>query len=766
MFEYGVVKKYFSDRGFGYITVKGQSDIFFRINKVQTSTGNITEGTKVKVDTEPSKKGGLQAKTVMILDTFHNPYNFVRPLNIPDIESEVTRKAAPSHIKLSGQSGVIKATISTKSPFCIIGKEVDEVSLDDSKTHKTYDFYKTGNKYIVPGSSVRGSIRSIFEAITNSCFSILSENDKDEHNRPLFYRGEMGESNKIIPAKVIYDKKTNTYQAELFTGHVKDPDVEKNLQYAAWVFKYGTAGKKKDNAKKNISYNEEYKKRFIDKPSDRMKLSHGQKVYAKLEEIKYNKQTQRNPITFTFYSVKEFSTTPKKDYIEGYYFESGYEGDRNADNKHDERFFYRISNKCKKIKEKLPIDDVVIQKYNALLTNYVKTNWDKEEKNLNLKAGNSKHSRHIQQKEKALNKDKPNFVYVKVSKDYKQIEAIYPVMMSRTQYKYSVLDLLDSSLHHCKEYDKLCPACRLFGWVKSEKLYPEAVQNNENSEQLEDKHKKSDSYKGRVRFSDAELKSFNSFPKRYILKPLGEPSPTAIPLYLYDSNSVEDLSNYIHAYNEKHLTLRGRKMYLDHGKQGKSKHYELLDTKNSIEKTNLNRTITAFDPGTEFTFSIEFQQLRDIELGALLWALELEPDIYHHFGYAKPFGMGKVKVNIENISLNTPIKDSYLKWDSPGLKIVNLKEKDYYVSIFKKELEKIYGKAFEELENYKDLSSILSPKVKNDIMYPPGQEDIKKSYQWFQKNKKWNGKKKASEYKNVLPLASSISDDSGFPKKF
>ena len=59
-------------------------------------------------------------------------------------------------------------------------------------------------------------------------------------------------------------------------------------------------------------------------------------------------------------------------------------------------------------------------------------------------------------------------------------------------------------------------------------------------------------------------------------------------------------------------------------------------------------SIKPVKPGVTFRFRIYFENLRDFELGALLWALILpgEPgkDYCHSLGMGKPLGMGAVKI--------------------------------------------------------------------------------------------------------------------------
>ncbi|SCW73700.1 CRISPR-associated protein [Lachnospiraceae bacterium C10] len=108
---------------------------------------------------------------------FVNPYNFIRLSN--ENYSIKREKSDDDHI-----SGVIKCKLITKTPLCI--PDVEKKKEDqDVKNHFIYPFFSVGEKenkeYIIPGSSIRGVIRSMHETLTGSCFVTLP----DEYNLTL-----------------------------------------------------------------------------------------------------------------------------------------------------------------------------------------------------------------------------------------------------------------------------------------------------------------------------------------------------------------------------------------------------------------------------------------------------------------------------------------------------------------------------------------------------------------------------------------------------
>jgi CRISPR-associated protein (TIGR03986 family) len=72
-----------------------------------------------------------------------------------------------------------------------------------------------------------------------------------------------------------------------------------------------------------------------------------------------------------------------------------------------------------------------------------------------------------------------------------------------------------------------------------------------------------------------------------------------------------------------------------------------LDDEN-IENSKSHTKIRPIKPGITFSFRIYFENLRDFELGAILWVLTIpgkkETEYRHKLGMGKPYGMGTVKI--------------------------------------------------------------------------------------------------------------------------
>ena len=84
--------------------------------------------------------------------------------------------------------------------------------------------------------------------------------------------------------------------------------------------------------------------------------------------------------------------------------------------------------------------------------------------------------------------------------------------------------------------------------------------------------------------------------------------------------------------------VRGRKFYR-HRLEG-------VLTRAGGRKDRQNKTVQAVAPGSVFTFEVEYNDLREQELRLLLYALALEPGLWHKVGLGKPIGMGSAHIEI------------------------------------------------------------------------------------------------------------------------
>lgn len=111
---------------------------------------------------------------------FINPYSFVA------LRPDVKRGSLESDEKK--YTGVIEYSLLTKTPLIIPNTSNDDAFKCGVEDHRSYDFFsytdlsgKSGScegefcRPVIPGSEIRGMLRSYFEILTNSCLSMVDE---------------------------------------------------------------------------------------------------------------------------------------------------------------------------------------------------------------------------------------------------------------------------------------------------------------------------------------------------------------------------------------------------------------------------------------------------------------------------------------------------------------------------------------------------------------------------------------------------------------
>lgn len=145
---------------------------------------------------------------------------------------------------------------------------------------------------------------------------------------------------------------------------------------------------------------------------------------------------------------------------------------------------------------------------------------------------------------------------------------------------------------------------------------------------------------------------------------LGSPKPTTFQHYLVQPSSQKrDLKHYASAFGSPdapETVIRGHKLYWHKGAVGRA---EIEDTdflKEAEKEQKKDTQHTQFRPvqaGMQFTFNVHFENLSQVELGALLWVLDLAADEQYRLslGMGKPLGMGAIKIT-HTVSLTDRVR--------------------------------------------------------------------------------------------------------------
>lgn len=617
---------------------------------------------------------------------FINPYTFVPVQRSQSIKRNPLLPANPDKL----HTGILKCRLYVKTPLGIPDAEREK---EDEKGHKEYPFFSYNEEGksipVIPGSSLRGVIRSVFEAATDSCFSTLRDNtglSRRIENRSAYQPGILKWENG----------KWHLYQAERYLL-AADPRL----------FKKNTGGGN-------------YTK-YEGIPDD---------IYVSIEEEGNGIRTAitKKNVKLRFGDLVEFKPYSEGTYKKGKYLiwsgaagnvskkisqgtnETGkktglvYIGETFGKKKHGESIF------TVKAEERGVTAEQLSKAYEGLL------------ETLDI------------YRNPAINRSKGHSGY----KDFEHAkkEAGIPVWYSIEDKKLSLASIgrtfYNTSLNEltgerkpCTNRDKLCEACMLFGMVGEESLG------------------------SRVRISDAravgDYTLDNGMMKSVTLKIMGQPRYSYLPFYARTTaspnskpnNSVKKIPG---SYDDGNVEIAGRKFYWHNRSAATDSRLYMAD-----KKVNMNSTMELVMPGSEFSFDIYYDGITDEQLQKLMWCIHFgennkDGNLCNKLGHGKPLGLGSVKIVIEE-NVERIFKEGSYGWKKEKMPEVKSKpELKRY-----RELKKIM-----DFRGPDDNIPIKYPYVcnenKDDLSESGRNEDAR--HVWYMKNKEAGWK----EYDSVETL--------------
>lgn len=252
----------------------------------------------------------------------------------------------------------------------------------------------------------------------------------------------------------------------------------------------------------------------------------------------------------------------------------------------------------------------------------------------------------------------------------------------KVDYEVSAWDLLHDSLQPAMAISQLSPADRVFGWVKVDADMGAWVKGERIAA-------RGLLCVGPVRCISSSAEAVERFaPPGVPLAILSAPKPQHGRFYVARSPNGEAQQNGLSKQAAGYSSgkgLRGRKVYPhqvslpdehwnnpteDRTQQprGTPAHYQEYrrPCKDGEEqRDDQNRSILGWvKPGAQFSFDLQVQNLSAVELGALLWLLDLPDDCFFRFGGGKPLGFGSVGLEIESCDLRTgnELRARYRTW--------------------------------------------------------------------------------------------------------
>lgn len=223
-----------------------------------------------------------------------------------------------------------------------------------------------------------------------------------------------------------------------------------------------------------------------------------------------------------------------------------------------------------------------------------------------------------------------------------------PTMMFRLPYRNSPLDLIPEPLRRPLDIDF---ADAIFGYIRRKDDFKPNAPPRQGDPAW--------AYAGRVSVSDAHLAPDEQLQGLFLdpLTPaiLSTPKPTTFQHYLVQpKHQKEDLSHFDSPTEDAQGTprgvrtvLRGTKLYWHRGPRSRDQLHKGDVPNNSTQHTRM-RPVAA---GKRFVFKIRFDNLSDVELGALCWALQPRGhdgrNYRHRLGMGKPLGMGSIQLTAQ-----------------------------------------------------------------------------------------------------------------------
>lgn len=528
------------------------------------------------------------------------PYNFVE---LPDkvVSAEVDSISKPQNKYYSElHTGYIDCELTTASPLYIRAGLNSEEFQEDKEAKDLSAFYYTDpdtQKPVLPGSSLRGMMRSLIEIVSFSKISKVSDQQR------FFFRSVAAFSDDSTGS--LYKNKLNSKHVK--AGYLRHENGTWFIQPAKSIEgqTFIRIEDKNVNLPDFISMNDgAYKPQYF--PNVSFSLDKGKKKATELSA---------EPEKFDYLGVLVTSGNMK---------ETGAQSSGKADRK----YHYLIQQPDPK-PQRLKISDIAIRDYKNSLTTFQKYGSNQKDENADSpfseKDGFLKKGRCVFYCEASEGEDitlfgqSPNFRIAYSFKESGEAASADDFVPEKLKSSDVVeVDIAES----------------IFGYVRDNKT-------NKSEQQA---------CAGKVAFSDGICQEenvkdiFMVNEAGEIPKILASPKPTTFQHYLVQTSSNKQTLKHYASKPEQDTVIRGHKLYWHKGETPDIWH---PDSDNASD-TQITR-IRPIKPNKVFTFKINFENLSSVELGALLWVLNIaQQDQYRlSIGMGKPLGMGAVKLTHE-----------------------------------------------------------------------------------------------------------------------
>jgi CRISPR-associated protein (TIGR03986 family) len=310
----------------------------------------------------------------------------------------------------------------------------------------------------------------------------------------------------------------------------------------------------------------------------------------------------------------------------------------------------------------------------------------------------------------AAGKAVTEFSYSSIWRD--RVETIFKQPASAWSFFESVDPNL---LPFCPKRKSLTLAERVFGFVEQDG--GEEVTNGLH-------------WKGRVRFSHGIAVTPIDEMDLVPLKELSGPKPPSPAMYFRNESGANRHIAKNKLAPQTHWP-QGRKFYLHHlGAINGNTPHSWEQTPGEVFQASRHVRIRPWGKGGIWRFEIRFDNLNDLELGFLLYALKPAETFLHKLGMGKPIGLGSIAVTLDSVrTVDRVERYSATGWDKPrfneGILDLSKLRKDFR--------EGINPEIRAALETLGDPDA-LDPNIM--ICYPSceGAQAQGKNYEWFVSN--------------------------------
>ena len=590
-----------------------------------------------------------------------NPYNFV---TLNGVKPWHYKKDHPCHDRWTMEtfSGIIEYQATSLTPVFV---PEGFPFASKTETYQNIDRHfcrmkrHTGiTKYAIPGSSVKGVIRSAVEALSNSRMGVVNEK---YYEKPLPYR------RRVYSKKGVIDSDPST------SNPIKVTEVEEIYIEKRWLDGFKAIWGGSDSPSNAFYYTDRIvrKKRIAD-PATNGKLASPSEVKIYYSNL-FNRKNKNHNYSHRIIKKGETSYKISKTVYEAY--ENNLKH-AHYENHHNTYFDHNNT----------PIDPGQGRNKPYYEGN---CSLDKALENLKLRKG--------------------DLIYFTIDNGTTNINSFGKNLNYLWPSTKSVKDLAGNFFPPPENSLKkpLSMAERMFGFPgKHKKSHDGSIESHP--------------YRGKVRFEslwcpdDVDINESNwgnvsdsNSGFKLELAPLTSPQTyaKARPLYLMPDSDGKSSS-----YSDVLPKMRGRKFYWhQHDPDGTDGIWNMhkRSPTHDIVKSQLPPAIMPLKSGTIFKGRIHFDNLAPEELGALIYALQGDGSYDHaiKIGKGKPRGLGSMKIEIQNLMLCDP-QIRYKSFSEIGESILSKEKIDEKIESFKLWCENQYNENNNKESKYDDIEFI------------------------------------------------------------